>query len=147
VDHNQQTASCPSGQAGFTLLETVVAMTIVALVATASLAALGSDVRAADRAGRLLEAAALAETKLSAMEVESVEVLAGIPDSLAEGRFGPPFEEYSWVVTSEAVRREEDLYEVDVEVHSSMVSYRLKTRVFRPAFPIASITTTPEDVR
>ena len=51
---------------GFTLLEGVVALAILGALAVASLGAVGANLRATERAGRVLTATALAEDRLAA---------------------------------------------------------------------------------
>lgn len=121
---------------GFTLLEAVVAITIVSLVGVAGLAAVGTELRAAARGQWSLEASALAEERLAALELAEVQELESLPDSLAQGRFPPPFDRYQWEASSERMRDEEEIYELSVTVESNDVSQRLITHVFRPPIEV-----------
>lgn len=120
------------GEAGFTLLEAMVAITIVSLMAVASLAAVGTELRMASRARLYVEAAALAQERLAILETLEVLELESLPDSLESGRFSTPFDDYRWKASSEHVTGERNLFQIAVTVESPGVSYRLVTRVFRP---------------
>jgi type II secretory pathway pseudopilin PulG len=122
--------------AGFTLLEAVVAVTIVSLVGAAALGAVGAELRATARGQWSLEAAALAEERLAALELAEVHELESLPDPLARGRFPAPFDHYVWEASSERLRDEADLYELTVTVESSDVSQRLVTHVFQPLIEV-----------
>jgi hypothetical protein len=81
----------PSTEAGFALLEAVVAVTIVGLAVVSSLAAFGAQLRGADRARIALEAEALAQERLSALVLAQSAAVRSLPDSLRSGEFTPPF--------------------------------------------------------
>jgi hypothetical protein len=51
------------------------------------------------------QARALAENRLAAARHSPYDDLVHLPDSLARGRFDPPFEMYEWNATSREVRR------------------------------------------
>jgi type II secretion system protein I len=121
------------GREGFTVLEAVFALAIVALAAVAVLTALGTELRTAERAQRGLEAVALAEHRLARIRLLPAHALRPLADSLARGRFEPPFDRYSWVATVRPVRNEDDVLDLAVEITWESGAYALRTRLFRPA--------------
>lgn len=120
------------GREGFTLLEAVVALVIVGLTATAVLTAVGAELRGAARAQRGLEAAALAEYRLGTLQLREPAALYPLADSLARGRFAPPFEEYRWSATVRPVRGELALFDLAIRVEWEGGTYPLHTRLYRP---------------
>jgi prepilin-type N-terminal cleavage/methylation domain-containing protein len=74
---------------GFTLVESLIALTIVGLAAVSAVAAFGTELRTAERARRGLEAAALAEERLTMLELLPTHTLGRLPDSLSRGRLAP----------------------------------------------------------
>jgi prepilin-type N-terminal cleavage/methylation domain-containing protein len=123
-------------RAGFTLLEAVVAMTIIGVVSVGALGAFAADLRAAERAQRMLPAAALAQERLTALEeigTGALTALTALPDSAARGRFGPPFDDYSWTATARRVRSIEHLVELRVDVSWETGSFTLAERVYDPS--------------
>jgi type II secretion system protein I len=121
------------GDSGFTLLESVVALSIVGVVAIAVLASLGAEMRAAARAREALPAAALAESRLEALRLLPSEALRSLPDSVRQGRFPAPLESYSWSTTVAPVPAEPGLYGVEVLVEWPGGDYLLRGRLHRPA--------------
>jgi prepilin-type N-terminal cleavage/methylation domain-containing protein len=117
---------------GFSLLETVVALTIVGLTSVAALAAFGTELRASGQTSRALDAVALAESRLAALRMLPRQELEPLPDSIRGGRFPEPFEAYQWEASSHHVREEEDLFQVGVVVRWDGGSYSLATRLYRP---------------
>ena len=117
---------------GFTLLEAIVAMTIIAVVSVGTLAAFGADLRAAERAQRMLPAAALAQERLAALEQVTVGPVSALPDSMARGRFDPPFEAYSWTATAKRVRAIAGLVELSIVVSWETGSFTLAERRYDP---------------
>lgn len=115
-----------------TLLEAVVALAIVGLAGVAALATAGSELRAAGRARRAIEAAALADQSLSTVALLGVEDLDALPDSLARGSFPAPLDEYQWRMRSRAVPAQRDMYDVSVEIlWPEGGSYTAATRLYR----------------
>jgi type II secretion system protein I len=121
-----------SAEGGFSLLEAVVALAIVAVVSVAALSSLGAELRAAARARDTLPASLLAEHRLAVLHLLPAEGLAHLPDSVARGRFEEPFRDYAWRADAEPLPGQPGLYEVEVEVSWPDGSYVLRSRLYRP---------------
>lgn len=119
-------------RAGFTVLEAAVALVIVGMVAVATLSTFAAQARAAQQARHGREVVALARHRLAHAELQSADDLDVLPDSIARGRFDPPFEDYEWTTTARPITGEEHLFDVHVRVSSSEASYDLRTRLYRP---------------
>jgi type II secretory pathway pseudopilin PulG len=124
---------CACGRPGITLLEAAFALVVVGLAAVAVLTAVGAELRTAEQAQRGLEAAALAEHRLARIRPLPHHELRALSDSLARGRFEPPFERYRWEATVRPVRGEPDLMDVVVRIDWESGRYDVRTRAFRPA--------------
>lgn len=120
---------------GFTLIEAAIAVAIVGLAAVATVGAFGAELRSADRARRALEARALAEQRLTGLELAPALLLDRLPDSLAAGRFDRPFDAYEWQASAKARERSGFLYDVSVSVHWGGGELTLSSRVYRPPPP------------
>ncbi len=119
-------------RAGFTILEAIVAVTIVGVTAVASLGAFGSQLRAGARAQVALEAEALAEEQLARLRLLPVGSLEVLPDSLRSGTFPRPFERYQSTSTVQSVAHEADIHEARVMIRWPEGEYVLSTRLYRP---------------
>lgn len=128
-----------SGKNGFILLEAVVALAITGLFTVSLLALVGTQVRAADRAGSLLVARALAQDRMAALKLLDYDHVLSVPDSIAGGRFGPPFEVFGWTSRVEAVNDEHDLFEARVTVTGRGYEFPLRTLIHRPR-PVLEVT-------
>ena len=117
---------------GFTLLEGVAALVVIGLASAAALGALGSELRTAGRVRHAAEAEALARQRLATLRLLPREALRRLPDSLARGAYSPPLDAYRWRATASAVRPEDDLYELRVDVTWAGGAYALATRQYRP---------------
>ena len=126
---------------GFVLMEAVVALAIIGLVAIGLLSATGAQMRAASKARVLLTARALAEDRLSALELLDYAALADVPDSLATGTFAAPFESFSWTVRIEPMEDEYDLFGAEVIVNGNGESFPLRTLIHMPK-PVFQMTET-----
>ncbi len=127
-----------SNRNGFTLLEAVVALAILAVTGVAALSALGAELRAAGRSNHALEAAALAQDRLARLRLLSGEELEPLADSLRHGDFAAPFEAYAWRASASGVSDEPGLFDVSVVVSWADGLYELKTRAYRPARRVVS---------
>ena len=112
---------------GFVLVEAVVALLVIGLVAAAAVELLAADMRAARREPALLTASALAQDRLAGLVLLDDGALEHLPDSLAGGRFPPPFADYAWRSTVRHAR-DEKLYDVRVQVTWPSGSIALATR-------------------
>jgi type II secretory pathway pseudopilin PulG len=114
------------------LLEAVVALAIIGLVAVALLSTTSSQLRTASKAGVLLTARSLAEDRIAAIRFLNYDDLADLPDSLAEGRFPPPFEGFQWTAVVEEMEDEYDLFGAEVVITGRGESFPLRTLVHAP---------------
>lgn len=117
------------GRRGFTLLEVVVALTVTGVVLSAVLGISAATLRASRRAVAEASAAALAE---SVLEGQRLELRALLVSGNQEGRFPPPFEEYTWHASARPVPEEERLIGIRVEVVWPEGEFTLETRARRP---------------
>jgi type II secretory pathway pseudopilin PulG len=114
------------------LLEAVVALAIIGLVVIGLLSATGAQLRTASKARVLLTARALAEDRLSAVELLDYSALMDVPDSLAAGTFAAPFESFSWTIDVEPMEDEYDLFGAEVIVSGNGESFPLRTLIHMP---------------
>lgn len=117
---------------GFLLLEAAVALLIIGLTAGAVLELRGAQLRALQRTPGMLAAVALAQDRLAAVRLLDPEQLSHVPDSLARGRFAPPFSDYRWRAS---ISRSgiESLYDARVEVTWSDGAFALASRIYAPS--------------
>lgn len=101
---------------GFTLLETVVALTILSLVGIGVMGAFAAEQRTTAEAWRVTEAAALAQDRMALLTLTARDDLARLPDSLRHGGFDIPLEDYRWEAEVESVPGRRDLYEAHVRI-------------------------------
>ena len=117
---------------GFSLLEAIVALFIVGIAAISALEAVGQQLRAHAVVQRQLEAEALAEYRMSLIQLLFHEEFTSFPDSLSRGRFDEPFERYSWDTRVEQHYDErENLFSVDLTVSWDGGSYSLNNMLYR----------------
>jgi type II secretory pathway pseudopilin PulG len=114
---------------GFVLLEAVVALAIIGMVAVALLSTTSSQLRTASKAGVLLTARSLAEDRIAAIRFLNYDDLSDLPDSLADGRFPPPFDEFAWTAVVEEMEDEYDLFGAEVVVTGRGETFPLRTLV------------------
>ena len=117
---------------GFTLLEAIVALTILGLAGVSTMEALGGEVRSAERARLATTATALAENRLATLALLPRAELDVLPESLSQGGFQAPMDGYRWTATVRPVLGERDLYEARVTVSNGETDYSLATRMYRP---------------
>jgi general secretion pathway protein I len=117
---------------GFTLLEVMVAMTIMAIVLV-SVYRMHSQTLAMNTANRFYtQAPMLAQSKLSQLETGSSEIIAG-----DAGDFGDKFPGYSWNVTLEELSLEalgeaaNDFKKIDLTVSFNNNEYIYNVRTYR----------------
>lgn len=127
-------ASMATGRArrGFTLLESAAALVVIGLTSAAALGAFGADVRAASRLRHAAAAEALGQQRLATLRMLPRAELLRLPDSVAHGRFAPPLAEYHWRASAAPVRREDDFFQLRVEIAWADGAYTLVTRHYRP---------------
>ena len=116
---------------GISLMEAVVAITIVGLTSVSALEAVGGDMRTAERARRAIEIEALASSRLEFMDLMNDRELQALPDSVESGKFLPPLDEYSWKTTSTPVADLAGVYDVRVTIDWPTGSYVVKTYQYR----------------
>lgn len=124
-------------RSGLSLLEAVVSITIVGITSVAALEAVGGDMRATERSRRAIEAEALATSRLDVIDMLNDRELQAIPDSVANGKFPKPLDQYQWTTKSSAVSSQAGLYDVRVTVEWPQGSYTVKTYEYRTP-PIVS---------
>lgn len=117
---------------GFVLLEAVVALAIIGMMSIALLAASGAQVRTADKAALLLTARSLAEERMAMVRTLTFDELSAVPDSLLQGTFPEPFEDYTWRTEVAAVDDEYDLFTAAVLVAVFEEEYALRTLLHEP---------------
>jgi len=122
----------PGTSTGFTLLEVMVAMSIMAIVLV-SVYRMHSQTLAMNTANRFYtQAPMLAQSKLAQLETGSSETIAG-----DAGDFGDKFPGYSWNVTVEEVALEalgeaaNDFKKIDLTVSFNNNEYIYNVRTYR----------------
>src|SRR5262245_1916626 len=105
-----------ANRSGVTLFEAVAAMAIVGLVSIGALEAAGAQMRAAERARRAVEAASLAQQRLDWLEFLNETQLRALPDTVKEGKFDAPLDEYTWETEAKAYATQAGVYDVTVRV-------------------------------
>ncbi len=124
--------SSPSPVAGFTLLEVLIAMAIMAIVLV-SVYRMHTQTLSMTTANRFYtQAPMLAQSKMAQVEALSADIVSG--DS---GEFGDKFPGYSWVVSSEDVSSDSlgefanDLKRIEVTVSFNSNEYEYTVRSYR----------------
>jgi type II secretory pathway pseudopilin PulG len=102
---------------GVSLFEAVAAMAIVGMVAIAALETVGTEMRTAERARRAIETSALAQSRLDWFDFLNETALRALPDTVKEGKFPAPLDEYSWKADATPVSTQAGVYAVTVSVH------------------------------
>jgi prepilin-type N-terminal cleavage/methylation domain-containing protein len=124
-------ASRVGPDAGFTLIEALVALVLTASVMVASVEAFAAGLRAQAIASQRLEAVALADARLSELAVLRVDSLDGL-GTAQDGRFAPPFQNYRWRSAVSRFVHAPALRQVTVVVEWEQGSYLLHTTLYRP---------------
>lgn len=89
----------PNGQSGFTLLEVMVALAIVATALVALLSLGNHSIAVNDHLQNLTRATFLAQERMALIEVDSEQGSFDLTEQ--SGDFDKPFENYHWRVTYE----------------------------------------------
>lgn len=116
---------------GVSLLEAVVAVTIVGMTAIGALEAVGSDMRTAERSRRAIEVEALATSRLQFMNLLTDQELQSLADSVSKGTFPAPLNEYSWKTTSTPLSDQAGVYDLRVTIGWPSGSYVVRTYAYR----------------
>jgi type II secretory pathway pseudopilin PulG len=119
------------GNRGVTLFETIAAITLVAITAVSALAAVGAELRTAEKARHVLEAEALATVRLDQLALLTERELLALPDTVAEGRFDAPLEEYRWESTSATSSDQAGVFQVKTTIHWPTGSYAIESALYR----------------
>ncbi|HKS06007.1 MAG TPA: hypothetical protein VJR92_06805 [Gemmatimonadaceae bacterium] len=101
---------------GISLFEAVFALAILGVTAIGALAAVGAEMRTAERARRVIEVEALSNERLVFLYLLTDRDLLNLPDSVAAGQFEPPFDDYKWTTTSTPNDAYAGLYDIKVTV-------------------------------
>jgi hypothetical protein len=117
---------------GFVLLEAVVALAILGVASIVLLQVRAQQIRVATQARELLTAQALAEDRIAAIRMLDFLLLSEPPDSLMEGVFPPPFQDFAWTAEIELIEDEYDLFGVEVAVTGPAERFPLRTLIHRP---------------
>ncbi|MDB4917984.1 MAG: hypothetical protein JWM95_5628 [Gemmatimonadetes bacterium] len=116
---------------GITLFEAVAALAIIGVTSVSALAAVGAEMKTAERARRALEVEALATQRLDFLALMTDRELLDLPDSVSKGQFDKPLDGYKWTTTS-AVRSEiGGVYDVTVTVTWPEGAYALHSALYR----------------
>ena len=118
---------------GFTLFEAIVAVLIIGLTATAALEAVGTELRTQYTAQRMMEAQALAVTKMATIQLLTAEELQLLPDSIREGTFEAPMANYRWTTSSKPIDDEDSVNDITLKIEWKDGAYTLRTYLFRPS--------------
>ena len=104
---------------GFTLLEALVALTVLSLVGVSAMGVIGSDLRAASRAREGLAAMAVGEEILGRIALLDGNGLTALPDSLRRGAVTVDGERFEWKATATDRLEDPELVTVAVTVTSA----------------------------
>lgn len=99
---------------GITLFEAIASLAIVAVTTISALSTVGAEMRTAERARRAIEVEALVSERVHLLNLATDRELQSLPDTIAEGQFEAPLDEYSWSTTSSPNTRYPGLYDVTV---------------------------------
>lgn len=116
---------------GVSLLEAVAALAIVGATGVAVLSATGAGVRTGARAVRAHEAEALGLELLTTISLVDQGTLRLLPDSLRDGQFAPPFDDYRWHTTVTSSDQWPGVYEVAIAVEWDGGAQTLSSTLYR----------------
>lgn len=101
---------------GISLFEAVAALAIVGITAVSALSAVAAELRAAERARRMLEVESLSTERFVFLHLLNDRDFQSLPDSVAQGQFDPPLDEYRWTTTMTPNVSYSGLYDVRVTI-------------------------------
>jgi type II secretory pathway pseudopilin PulG len=116
---------------GISLFEAVVAIAIVGMTSVAALESVGGGMRTAEKARRMTEAEALATSRMEMLDLLTDRELQALPDSVQEGKFPAPLDEYSWKTTSEPIADKSGVYAIRITVTWPTGTYVIHTNQYR----------------
>lgn len=116
---------------GVSLLEAIAALAIVGATSAGVLATTGAGVRASARARQAHEAEALGLELFAQLSLASESTLRALPDSLAGGRFAPPFDEYTWRTAVGPHGEVAGLYDVRIDIMWGDGTQALSSALYR----------------
>jgi prepilin-type N-terminal cleavage/methylation domain-containing protein len=122
--------SSSAARSGFTLMEALVALVILATAITSALGAFGAGLRVAGSVHAHASGVRLAESRLSELALLPVDSLAYYAQG-REGRFAYPFDGFGWTARLTKVRGADGLLRGVVVVSWQGGSYQLATEYFR----------------
>lgn len=122
--------SCSGARRGFTLMEALVALVILATAVSSALGVFGSGLRVAASVRAHTNAVRLAEARLSELTLVPADSLPYYARP-REGAFAPPFDPFAWRAQITPVRGTEGLLHATVLVQWKDGDYRLATELFR----------------
>jgi prepilin-type N-terminal cleavage/methylation domain-containing protein len=128
--HGRPKRSSGVARRGFTLLEALVALMILATAVTAALAAFGAGLRTAAGVHAHAIGVRLAEARVSELALLPTDSLTYYAEG-REGRFGEPLGAFAWQARVTRVSETEGLLRTVVVVTWSGGDYRLSTEYFR----------------
>jgi len=115
---------------GFTLLEALAALAVLAAVVVVGLESVGLGAAARKRAAEYTEVRLLAERKLAEVTVMFGPDIQGLP-GVTEGHFEPPFEHAVWVLEVSEDEPGTGLFVIDLEVQRGNAALEVSTLVNR----------------
>jgi type II secretory pathway pseudopilin PulG len=114
-----------------TLFEALAALTIVGVTSVSALAAVGSELRTAERARRAIESDALVAQRIDFMGLLTDAELQALPDTVKQGHFDAPLDDYRWVTTSAPLSDQAGIYDVSVKITWPGSSHTVRTWLYR----------------
>jgi len=108
-----------------------VSIAIVGMTAVSALEAVGAGMRSAEKARRATEAEALATSRIDLLDLLTDRELQALPDSVKEGKFPKPLDEYTWTTTSTALTDPPGLYAIRINIEWPTGSYLVRTSQYR----------------
>ena len=106
-------------------------MAIIGVTSVSALAAVGAEMKTAERARRAIEVEALATSRLDFLALMNDRDLQDLPDSVSKGEFEKPLDSYKWTTTAHPRSEQAGVYDVLVTVTWSEGSYALHSALYR----------------